>query len=285
MKNIKLTIYIVLLSLGFIACNSETTDPVIGTPTSTSQVEIGFSGSNDNAGILEDGGQASASVGITKSLPFDVIVELEITSSDGSLEDDAGQAELTYDKMVTISAGSTSANANFSFIDDGKSDGAETYTVKIKNATTSVTSTEYFITASSDLEQQSRVFTVYDQLPDVIDTTAGSVQIDLMWTESSRDMDFYILNAPEPLNSNVVDRSEGFTTTESVDLPEAAGDITYYLYVNQYFFTADVDYTIDFTFPDGQTINYTGTVTQDSNVMSLAKVTDGDTVTYTITKL
>ncbi len=285
MKNIKLTIYIVLFSLGFIACNNETTDPVIGTPVSTSQVEIAFSDSNNNANVLEDGGQTSVSVSLSKSLPFDVMVELEITSSDGSLEDDAGQAELTYDKMITISSGSTSANANFSFIDDGKSDGAETYTVKIKNATTSVTSTEYFITAASDAEQQTRTFTVYDTLPDVVDTTSGSVKIDLMWSESSRDMDFYILNAPEPLNSNVVDRSEGFTTTESVDLPEAADDITYYLYINQYFFTADVDYTIDFTFPDGQTMNYTGTVTEDSNVMSLAKVTNGDTITYTITKL
>ncbi|CAM1360206.1 hypothetical protein [Tenacibaculum xiamenense] len=285
MKNIKLTIYIVLFSLGFIACTNETTDPVIGTPVATSQVEIGFSDSNNNANILEDGGQTSVSVGLTKSLPFDVMVELEITSSDGSLEDDAGQAELNYDQMITISAGSTSANANISFVDDGKSDGAETYTVKIKNATTSVTSTEYFITASSDKTQQSRTLNVYDQLPDVVDTTEGSVKIDLMWSESSRDMDFYILNAPEPLVSNIVDRSEGFTTTESVDLPATADDITYYLFINQYLFTADVEYTIDFTFPDGQTMNYTGTVTQDSNVMSLAKVTDGDTVTYTITKL
>ena len=284
MKNIKLSICAVLLSLGFVACESETTESVIGTTTSTQHVTLAFSDDSDGATILEDGGQSTISVSISSALPYDAMVELEVTSSDDSLESD-GISEVSFDNVITIPAGSTSGSSTFSFVNDEKADALETYSITIKNATTASTLTTHYITLTTDEAQTSRSLKVVDALPTVINTTVGAVDIDLQWVDGSYDMDFYILNAPEAILGNVVDGSEGFTTTESVTLPSTGDDILYYLYVNQYLFTADVDYTVTFTFPDGQTEVVTGTVTEDSNIMTFEKVTDGSNVTYTITKL
>ena len=285
MKNIKLSICAVLLSLGFVACESEITEPVVGTTTSTQHVTLGFTDDSNGTTILEDGGQSTITVSLSSVLPYDAMVELEVTSSDYSLESD-GIAEVSYDNVITIPAGSTSGSSTFTFVNDEKDDALETYSIGIKNTTTASTLTTHYITLVADEAQTSRSLVVVDALPTTIETTAGVVDVDLQWADGSRDMDFYLMTAMErPTLGNTIDFSEGLTTTESVALPDTADDSTYYLFINQYQFVADVDYTVTFTFPDGQTHVISSTVNDDTHVASFDKVTDGNTVKYIITKL
>lgn len=285
MKKIKLSIYTLLLSLAFISCESETTDLVEGTVKETQQIEVGFSDTNNNAIVLEDGGKASLEVFISKALPYEATVELEITSSDNSLKKASGDDELTYDAMVKIPAGSTSVAANFSFINDEKSDGSETYTVVVKNVTTSSTLTGQYITNSNDQAKLSRTILVFDTLPDVIKTTQGAVDMNLSWLDGRRDMDLYLLTEDaRPTRANTIDFSEGFRPSETVTLPAAQADGKFYLFVNQYRFTADVDYTMKYTFPDGQMLDLSGTVSDDSVIYTINKITNGSEIIYLISK-
>ncbi|MGB1042690.1 MAG: hypothetical protein ACPGU6_04790 [Tenacibaculum sp.] len=286
MKKIKLSIYTILLSLALVSCESETTDLVEGTVKETQQIEVGFSDTNNNAVVLEDGGKASLEVSISKALPYEATVELEITSSDNSLKKASGADELTYDAMVKIPAGSTSVAANFSFINDEKSDGSETYTVVVKNVTTSSTLTGQYITNSIDQAKLSRTILVFDTLPDVIKTTEGAVDMNLSWLDGRRDMDLYILTEnARPTRANTIDFSEGFRPSETVTLPAAQADGKFYLFVNQYRFTADVDYAMKYTFPDGQMLDLSGTVSDDSVIYTINKITNGSEIIYLISKV
>jgi len=289
MKKIKLSIYTLLLSLAFVSCESETTDPVIGEVKSTQQVEIGFSDTNNNAIIIEDGGSTSVEVSLSRELPYDTTVELEVTSSDGSLEKDSGDSEITYDAMVIIPAGSMSVTANLSFIDDEKNDDLEVYSISIKNATTPEPLEKYFLINDEDKSNNSRSIIVYDVVPNVlpviVDTVKGDVEIELSWEDSFRDMDLFLLKGEALSFLNLVDDSQGFEPLETVTLLSTQSENKFYVYVSQYQFTADVDYKMNYTFPDGQITSFEDVVSESKNLFTFDKVENGNNVKYLISKL
>ena len=284
MKNLKLIIYLFVFSFAFIACENDDFGPVESTVTETKEVVIGFSDDINGAIVLENGGEVVFNVSLSRALPYDGMVELEVTSSDGSIES-TGVQEVTYQESFMIPAGTKIVPIKFTFSDDTISDNGEIYTVKIKNFSTSETLTDLYIIGATSIDEKERTVKVYDVLPDMIETIVGDVTIEFIWRDSSRDMDLYLIRGTELLNANVIDSSEGFTTTEIVDLPSTEADNTFTVYVNQYAFTADVDYRIKFTFPDAQEIEYTGTISQDSSLFQFDKVTNGGDVSYLIIKL
>ncbi|MDY0781186.1 hypothetical protein [Tenacibaculum sp. IB213877] len=283
MKKFKI-LYIFIFSSVFIACENDDFEPVKSSYTQTEEVQIGFSDNNNGAIVLEDGGQVSFDVFLSKALPSQGVVELEVVSSDGSIESN-GVRELEYSETIIIPEGATTVPVELTFFDDTVSDGGETYTVKIKNFTTVETLTSFYIVSTADVTKKERNVQVYDVLPEIVETTVGDVQIELTWRDSSRDMDLGLFIGTEFDLNNLVDASTGVTTTEVVELPLAESDNLFSVYVDQYLFTAAVDYLITFTFPDGQELEYSGTINEDSFLFHFTKSTDGDNVTYLITEL
>lgn len=190
MKKLKLAIYSLMLSSVFIACESETTELVEGSVTSTDQVKIGFTDTNDASIIIEDGGNITFEVSITKTLPYDLTVELELSSNDNSLISD-NISEVSYDEKVVIPTGDTSISIPLNFVDDQKDDLAESYTLKVKNAYTAETLTTHFIINSDAKNSMSRSVDVYDKLPIIIETVKGNASLVLNW-RGTEDLDLYL---------------------------------------------------------------------------------------------
>lgn len=280
MKNLKNLIYIMLAVLVFTACENDDFGPVEGEFTMPSQVKIGFTDDNEGMSIIEAGGMVSLELSLSNPVSYDAVFQLELTSSDGSLETTAGVTEVTYPTVATISAGQTSTTVDLTFADDTIDDVMETYTLSIADIT-SETSMDSFVL----LGETSRVLNVFDSLPLEITTTGGDVGVTLSWTDSGYDMDLYIVEGNQDLNGAVVDSSLGFTTTEPTTLPSDVADGDYSVYINQYLFTADVPYTMTFDFPDGAQEVLMGTVSEDSFVITFSKTTNGSEIVYAISQL
>ncbi|TYP99549.1 hypothetical protein C7447_101149 [Tenacibaculum adriaticum] len=284
MKNLKLIIYLFVFSMTFIACENDNFGPIESTVTETEEVVIGFLDDNNGASLLEDGGEVVFEVFLSKALSYDGNVELEVTSSDGSIES-SGVQEVTYQENFIIPAGVTSVPVTFTFSDDTLNDGEETYTVRIKNFTTATTLTQQYVISASDVNKKERIVKVYDVLPTVVETTVGDVQVEFTWRNSSADLDLYLIRGTELLNANVIDYSVGTTTTEIVELPTLEVDNIFTVYAQYWTSPVAVDYTMTFTFPDAQEIEYTGTISDDSILFQFNKETNGDDVTYIISQL
>ena len=121
----------------------------------------------------------------------------------------------------------------------------------------------------------------------VCDTSAtvGDVGITLTWGDASRDMDLFLVTGDQSLTGTVLDFSWGTTTTEAVALSSSVPDGVYSLYIDQYQFTADVDYTMTFDYPDGQQQVMGGTSTDDGFVFTITKTTSGAVVTYLVNQI
>ena len=280
MKNLKNLIYIMLAAFIFTACENDDFGSVEGEFTMPTQVKIGFTDDNEGMSVLEAGGMVSLELSLSSAVSYDAVFQLELTSSDGSLETTAGITEVTYPTVVTISAGQTSATVDLTFVDDTIDDVMETYTLSIADIT-SETSMDSFVL----LGEMSRILNVFDSLPLEVTTTSGDVGITLTWTDAGYDMDLYITEGNQDINGAVVDSSLGFTTTESTTLPSDVLDGEYSVYINQYAFTADVPYTITFDFPDGGQEVFTGIVSDDSFVVTFGKTTNGADIVYSISQL
>lgn len=271
MKNIKYLFLVAILAFT-VSCENDGFEPVEATLTSTTQIKVGFSDTN-NAQTVVEGDMLTYTVMLSNAATQDITVEFAVSSSDGS-----SNGEVSFTNPLVIPAGATSVDVPVTFNDDGVVDTAETYTISISNITP-VLNNAYILTGNS-----TRTATV-EQAPTVVTTTAGDVDITLTWSEASRDMDLYLVTGDQDLNGTIVDRSLGFTTTEKVTFPSAQTDGIYSVYINQYAFTADVDYTMTFDFPGGQQEVFSSTVTMDSFVFTIEKVTNGSDVTYTIKQL
>ncbi len=280
MKNLKNLIYIMLAVFVFSACDNDDFGHVEGEFTMPTQVKIGFTDDNEGMSVLEAGGMVSLELSLSNLVGYDAVFQLELTSSDGSLETTAGVAEVTYPTSATISAGQTSTTIDLTFADDTIDDVIETYTLSIADVT-SASSADSFVL----LGETSRTLNVFDSLPLQITTTSGDVGVTLSWTDVGYDMDLYLVEGNQDLNGAIVDSSLGYTTTEPTTLPSDVADGDYSVYINQFLFTADVPYTMTFDFPDATQEVLTGTVSEDSFVITFNKTTNGSDIVYSITQL
>ena len=201
-----------------------------------------------------------------------------MTSSDGTIDG------ATFPASVTIPAGSTTADIDVTFADDGVAEGfvAETFTLQILDADFGG-STVFYLTPGD----VNRSVDVADVLPVIVVTTAADVDFNFDWTGTS-DLDCRIRNAA----LTTIDTGYSVTPTETVTLGQATPDGTYTVSIRPWT-VADVsiDYIFEFVSPAGSEI-FTGNIMNatpgwsiEIPAIEITKVTDGATVTYTILEL
>lgn len=94
----------------------------------------------------------------------------------------------------------------------------------------------------------------------------------LAWEDAAFDMDFYVVTGDQDIGGTVIDSSLAINTnSETISLDDSAVDQVYSLYVNQFAFTADVPANIIVVKSDGSVSLYSGTVKEDSFVMTFIK--------------
>ncbi len=275
MKKFKYLLYIFAMSLLVVSCDDDTdsvTNP--GTFTLPEEVKVSFTDTNPNPEVTE-GDMTSFRIGMNQAINGRVVISLSVTSSDGAVE-------ATYPTSVTLENGEAAKYIDFAITDDGIAESGEVYTVMITGVDVQFAdgSTQYYVYNGD----YSRTITVKD-IPVPIVTIAGDVDVVLTWADASRDMDLFLVTGDQDLGGTVIDASLGFTTTEATVFPGAQPDGVYSVYINQYAFTAVVDYTMTFRFPDGQERIINSTITQDGFVFTFTKSTSGADVTYNITEL
>lgn len=244
------------------------------------QTKVEFVDQNNGLSILEDGGTVAFELRLNSPLPYDAIVTIDVTSSDGSLETTSGVTEVTYDSTINIQAGGTGANVLLTFADDTLDDGSEIYTVSIVNVEPAdgVFPLTSFV-LGGDL---SREVGVFDFLP--LFTIEGDVDISLTWA-SGQDMDLE-LYAGNQSTSNQVDGSYSVGSVETVTLPSGSTDGDYSVWIEEWLgLSAPVDFTLTLRFPDNQQEVFTGTVTQDGFYLVINRATVGSSIAYSFTEL
>ena len=281
MKNLKNLIYLILAMLVFTACENDDFEAAESVYINSSEVSIEFTDENDGMTVLEDGGVVTYEIEISQALPFDGVVTLGISSSDDSIETTGGITEVSY-ATATIPAGSTTTLVTLTFVDDQLPDVSEMYTVVVENLEGFDGQADYYLVNG---ESAVRTINVVDSLPAEVITITGDVNVTLTWLDGGYDMDLYLVEGNQDLGGYVIDSSLGYTTTEITTLPAAQPDGEVSIYINQYGFTADVDYTITFDFPDATQEIIEGTVIEDGFVITFNKTTNGSDITYFITQL
>ena len=280
MRNIKYIAFLFTIAL-MISCGEDDVESVTnpGEVTPTSEISIGFSDSNNGLLVLENGGMVSYTIELSVNpLSVDTEVSLGMTSSDGTIDG------ATFPASVTIPAGSTTADIDVTFADDGVAEGfvAETFTLQILDADFGG-STVFYLTPGD----VNRSVDVADVLPVIVVTTAADVDFNFDWTGTS-DLDCRIRNAA----LTTIDTGYSVTPTETVTLGQATPDGTYTVSIRPWT-VADVsiDYIFEFVSPAGSEI-FTGNIMNatpgwsiEIPAIEITKVTDGATVTYTILEL
>jgi len=287
MNKIKNLIYLFALSIAVIGCQNDINSNAEGVFTPANEVTIGFTDSNDNLTVLEDGGTVTYEVALSKALPYNLEVELNVVSSDGSLAS-SGIDEFTSSGKVVITAGSTTASFTFTFNNDTLNDNLETYTVTIGNAiTTDGTLTEQYLTISAEPGTDMRTINVADSLPVVVVTTLADVDFNFSWMGGS-DLDCRLRTD----SGTTIDTGYSVTPGETVTLPQNAADGTYIFSIRPWTVTStSVNYSVDFVSPagtetfNGILIDGTNSWTMEVLFLQIEKVTSGTQVTYTLSKL
>lgn len=280
MRNIKYIAFLFTIAL-MISCGEDDVDSVTnpGEFSPTSEISIGFSDSNNDQLVLENGGMVSYTIEISVNpLSVDTEVTLGISSSDGTVDG------ATFPSSVTIPAGSTSVGVDVTFADDGVAEGfvAEVFTLEILNADFGG-STEFYLTPGD----VSRTVNVADVLPVIVMTTPSDVDFNFDWIGAS-DLDCRIRDA----GLNDIDTGYSVTPTETVTLPQTAPDGVYIVSIRPWTVAdASIDYIFEFVSPAGSEIfsgnimNATGFWSQEIPAVEITKATSGSTVTYTILEL
>lgn len=277
MKNFKYLAVLFTFTL-FMACGEDDVDSITndGTYSPSSEISIGFSDSNDGLLLLEAGGTTdytiSHSIG---ALPDDLILSLNMTSSDGSVE-------ATFPTEVTIPAGETSVTFTCTLNDDGVAGDTETYVLSIADAVYQGDASEFYFTTADG----ERKIDIVDTLPVIVSTTPGDVDFNFTWTGAS-DLDVRIRDAA----LNTIDTGYSVSPGETVTLGQADADGIYTFSIRPWSVADPTsDWTIEFVYPTG-TETFTGTVTlgagfwaEEFTVLEIEKVTDGGTVTYSFTE-
>lgn len=277
MKNIKYLALLLFSLTLLISCGQDEVDSVTNTGvlTPTSEINLGFIDSNDNQLVLESGAdQLTYTVGIsTNPLDVDIEVTLEMTSSDGTIDG------ATFPNAITIPAGETSVDLLVSFEDDGVDEGfgVEKFELKIINVDFQ-SSNDYYLTPG----EVTRSIDVFDAVPSIL-APGGDVIITLTFS-AAYDLDLFLVTGDQDLAGNVLDSSQGISSTETVVLT-ADQTGTFSLYMYEYYFDYPADYNLTFTFPGGQVEAYTGTITADSFQFTFVKQAFGTQYGYQITQL
>lgn len=275
MKNLKYIICLFTLTL-FFSCGEDDVDSITndGVFTETQHIFVGFTDTNTNAVVQENGGTVTYTVSMNEAINSDATVILQMESSDDSVE-------ATFESNVTIPAGQTSTDITVTFNDDGnEDDGLEVYTLTIVDVQYTSTNTVYMTLNNAATSRSVDVL-------DLFETTVGDVTITFTWTNSSRDMDLFLVEGFQDLSGTIIDSSTGTTTTEIVIFPSTApenADFSVFTQEWPAFSGGPVDYTITLDFPDGQQRVYDGTITQNSWILGLNKITIGSTVAYSISQ-
>jgi hypothetical protein len=278
MKNFKYLAVLLSFTL-FISCGEDDVESITndGTFTPTSEISIGFSDSNNGLLLLENGGTADYTISLGgAALSSDMEITLAMDSSDGSVE-------ATFPATVTIPAGDTSVTFTCTLIDDGILGDTEIYTVSIDNAVIQGDTTGFYLTTA----EVSRTMEVVDTLPVIVMTTPSDVDFNFSWMGTS-DLDIRIRDA----GLNTIDTGYSVTPGESVTLEQGDPDGLYTLSIRPWTVADPTsEWRLEFVSPAGIE-SFTGIVTlgggfwaDEFTILEIEKVTDGGTVTYTLTAI
>lgn len=274
MKQFKYLLFAFIISL-FISSCEENTDSVTnpGTLTLPTEVKISFTDANPNPEVTE-GDTTSFRIGMNQAINGRVVISLNVTSSDGVVE-------ATFPTSITLENGQAATYFDFSPDDDGEIESGEAYTITIADVDVQFEdpNTPYYLYNGD----YTRTITVRD-IPTPIVTTVGDVAAILTWSEP-RDLDLWLITGNQDFGGTVIDNSLSISQIETAYFPTTLPDGEHSVYINQYGFTAPVNYTMTFVFPDGQQRAYNSIVTQDSFVFVISKSSSGTNVTYNITEL
>ena len=113
----------------------------------------------------------------------------------------------------------------------------------------------------------------------------GSVEITVTWSDSSKDLDIFLIEGNQDLGGALLDDSQGTTTTEQVVL-SADEEGVFSLYMYEWSSDYPVEYDISFTFPGGRVETFTDAKIQDDSFQfTLIKASLGAQFGYRITQL
>ena len=140
-------------------------------------------------------------------------------------------------------------------------------------------SSEYYLTTA---DSQRNIF-VIDSAPSIF-TTPGDITITVSWADLFKDLDIFLVTGDQDLSGNVIDSSQGITTTEVVVLPQSEFGL-FSVYMYEYYFNYPADYELVVTFPDGQEVSYTRNITEDGFTIVINKQPFGTNVACEIIEL
>ena len=112
----------------------------------------------------------------------------------------------------------------------------------------------------------------------------GSVEITVTWSDSSKDLDIFLIEGNQDLGGALLDDSQGVTTTEQVVL-SADEEGVFSLYMYEWNFDYPVDYEINYVFEDGQVLSFDSNITSDSFQFTMSKSNDGAQMICYINKI
>lgn len=264
MKNLKYILYFFTLALVF-SCGEDDVDSVTneGTVTDSRQVTIGFTGTDTDDFLLENGGTATYTFALSEALPSDATVTFAMSSDDGSAEASFG--------TVVVPAGDTEGSVTVTFTDDGAADAEEFNTFSIWNVEY-VTSPTIYLTYDGSV----RTSTVFDVLPIFIDTTPGDVTVRLDWA-GGEDLDLYLRDEPGFAGGNPNFAFSWFDQPEVMNMSGGLPDGVYYIGVDNFLVSPPftVVCSLSLTFPDAQDV----IVLDELTIQTWVKVTKSTTAT------
>ena len=270
MKKLKNILYIALFSLLAVSCEDNTdsiTNPGALSPL-PQEVKVSFTDDNATSSPYE-GETMTYRLEMPFAITGTVDVTLAVTSSDGTVEAD-------YPTSITFVDGQSAVYFDVTPADDGVSED-EIYTIAITGV--SFSNDNYFAWTGESLR------TI--EVKDMPHPSEGPVEITLNWTDTSRDMDLYLIEGNQVLGGTLLDYSF-YDFPESVTLSDGTPDATYSIYIDQYVFTVPVDFTMTFDYPEPALASevFTGTVSSSGFVFTFTKTTSiNGVVSYSVTQL
>lgn len=277
MKNIlKFSTFLLLVAV-FWSCEED--DNVANTDLGAipTQVNVSLQMVSDASTVSENGGTVNFEVSLENSLPIDIDITLDVTSSDGSNETTSGIPEFTLTEGV-ITSGTTSVIITATFVDDTIMDITETYTFSLANAQFSSSNSDYYITSNPSTSSQ---VTVIDELDPTITTIVGDVSIVLDWA-GFEDLDLYLRDEPGfDGGAGNIDFS-WYSQPEEMTIDATLSDGEYFIGFNDFSGSPSVPCDLTLTFPDGQELQVADEATADVVWIPITKITVGDEVWYFI---
>jgi hypothetical protein len=275
MKNIKYLALLLFSITLLISCGQDGVDSVTnpGELNPTSEVNVGFVDSNYESLVLESGAPAVEFTIGTNVNPLGVPVTITFTmsSSDGSPD------AVAFPQTAVIDPEETSVDVQVAFSNDDVPEAfiAEYYTFEILDVEFGG-SNDYYLTPG----ELTREIAVIDTEPEFT-TPPGSVEIVMTWDDFFTDLDCFLVSGA----GNLIDSSQGVTTTESLTLPVDEYGV-FGIYVQEWYNSYPATYDLNITFPDGRVETFTDVViSAESYQFAITKGSLGAVDGYSITQL